>query len=118
MKNVREYFQECFDAERPKFLRVMRAVPADQAAYRPHARSTSAADLVWLLAAELRDACELAERGEVHYAARPALGVPESIAAYERNAADLGARVARLDDAAWDSKARFIVDGKGSGRRP
>jgi uncharacterized damage-inducible protein DinB len=67
---------------------------------------------VWLLAAELRDACELVERGEVHYAARPALGVPESIAAYERNATDLGARVARLDDAAWDSKARFIVDGK------
>jgi len=112
MKNVREYFQICFDAEKPKFLRVMRAVPADQATYRPHARSTSAADLVWLLAAELRDACELAERGEVHYAARPALGVPESIAAYERNAADLEARVAMLDDAAWDSKARFIVDGK------
>ena len=48
MKNVREYFQVCFDAEKPKFLRVMRAVPADQATYRPHARSTSAADLVWL----------------------------------------------------------------------
>jgi len=112
MKNVREYFKECFEAEKPKFLRVMRAVPADQAAYRPHARSTSAADLVWLLAAELRDACELAERGEVRYAARPALGVPESIAAYESNAADLEACVARLDDAAWDSKARFIVDGK------
>ena len=112
MKNVREYFKECFEAEKPKFLRVMRAVPADQAAYRPHARSTSAADLVWLLAAELGDACELADRGEVHYSARPALGVPQSIAAYEKNAADLEARVAKLDDAAWDSKARFIVDGK------
>jgi uncharacterized damage-inducible protein DinB len=112
MKNVREYFKECFEAEKPKFIRVMRAVPVDQAEYRPHARSTSAGGLVWLLAAELRDACELTERGEVHYAARPALGVEESIAAYEKNAADFEARVARLDDAAWDSKARFIVDGK------
>jgi uncharacterized damage-inducible protein DinB len=112
MKNVREYFKECFETEKPKFIRVMRAVPPDQAAYRPHARSTSAADLVWLLASELRDACELADSGEVHYAARPALGVAESIAAYEKNAADLEVRVARLDDAAWDSKARFIVDGK------
>jgi hypothetical protein len=112
VKNVREYFKECFEAEKPKFIRVMRAVPVEQAAYRPHARSTNAGDLVWLLAAELRDACELADRGEVHYAARPAPGVEGSIAAYEKNAADLEARVARLDDAAWDSKARFIVDGK------
>ena len=58
MKNFREYYQECFEAEKPKFIRVMKAVPADQAGYRPHPRSTSAGDLVWLLASELRDACE------------------------------------------------------------
>jgi len=50
MKNFREYYRECFDAETPKFVRVMKAVPPDQAAYRPHPRSTSAGDLVWLLA--------------------------------------------------------------------
>ncbi len=56
VKNFREYYQECFKAEKPKFIRVMKAVPADQASYRPHPRSTSAGDLVWLLASELRDA--------------------------------------------------------------
>ena len=86
MKNFREYYQECLEAETPKFVRVMNAVPADQAGYRPHPRSTSAGDLVWLLASELRDACELIDRGEVSYVARPAPTVPESIAAYERNA--------------------------------
>ena len=111
MKNVREYYKECFGAEKPKFVRVMNAVPADQAGYRPHPRSTSAGDLVWLLASELQDACELVERGEVSYVARPAPTVPESVAAYEKNAADLEARVANVDDARWDSKARFLVDG-------
>src|SRR5436190_13798118 len=111
LKNFREYFQECFEAEKPKFVRVLKAVPADKADYRPHPRSTSAGDLVWLLASELRDACELVDRGEVSFVAHPAPTVPESIAAYERNAADLQTRVATLDDARWDKKARFLVDG-------
>lgn len=109
MKNFREYFQECFAAEKPKFIRVIKAVPADKAAYRPHPRSTSAGDLVWLLASELRDACELAERGQVSYVARPAPTVSESLAAYERNAHDLEQLLATLDDARWDSKARLLA---------
>jgi hypothetical protein len=111
MKNFREYYKDCFEAERPKFIRVMKAVPADQAGYRPHPRSTCAGDLVWLLASELSDACELVERGEVSYVARPAPPVPESVAAYERNAESLEKRLATLDDARWDKKARFLVDG-------
>jgi hypothetical protein len=112
VKNVREYYQECFEAEKPKFIRVMKAVPADQAGYRPHPRSTSGGDLVWLLASELRDACELVDRGEVSYVARPAPTVPDSVAAYERNAEEFEKRIATLDDARWDRKARFLVDGK------
>jgi uncharacterized damage-inducible protein DinB len=111
MKSVREYFKECFEAEKPKFVRVLKAVPSDQAAYRPHPRSTCTGDLVWLLAAELHDACELVDRGEVSFVAKPAPAIPESIAAYEKNAAELERRLAKLDDAAWDKKARFLVDG-------
>ena len=111
VKNLREYYQECFAAEKAKFIRVLKAVPADQADYRPHARSTSAGDLVWLLASELRDACELVDRGEVHFVVRPAPTVPESVAAYERNAEDLEKRIATLDDTSWDRKARLLADG-------
>jgi hypothetical protein len=111
--NAREYYVECFKAEKPKFVRVLQAVPPDQLAYRPHPRSTSAGDLVWLLASELGDACELADRSEVNYSATPAPAtLAESIAAYERNAGGLEGRVARLDDSAWERKARFLVDGK------
>ena len=112
MKNFREYYQECFEAETPKFVRVLKAVPVDQASYRPHPRSTCAGDLVWLLASELRDACELIDHGEVNYVPRPAPTLTESIGAYERNAEDVAQRVAALDDARWDSKARLLADGK------
>ena len=111
MKNVREYYQECFEAEKPTFIRVMKAVPEGQADYRPHPRSTCTGDLVWLLASELHDACEVVDHGHVQLVVRPAPAIAESIAAFERNAAALQARVAGLDDAAWDGKAKFVVDG-------
>jgi uncharacterized damage-inducible protein DinB len=111
MSSVREYYQACFRAERPTFVKVLKAVPPDRADYRPHPRSTSAGDLVWLLAHELSDACEVIDRGEINFVPKPAPAVPESIAAYERNADELDRRLSTLDDAKWDSKARFLVDG-------
>jgi hypothetical protein len=112
MRNVREYFNECFQNEKPKFIKVMKAVPSDKADYRPHPRSTSAGDLVWLLASELGDACELMDKGELVFAVRPAPSVSESIAAYEKNAAALEKRLATVTDAAWEKKARLMMDGK------
>ena len=111
MKNYREYYRECFEAEKPKFVRVLRAIPDGQEDYRPHPRSTSTGDLVWLLASELRDACELIDHGEVSFVLHPAPALSESIAVYERNADDLQKRLAVVDDAKWESKARFVVNG-------
>jgi len=111
VKTVREYFSECFESEKPRFLRVLKAVPADRADYRPHPRSMSAGDLMWLLAQELRDACEVIDHGEVTFVPRPAPTVAESVATYERNAGDLERRLPTLDDARWSAKARYLVDG-------
>ena len=110
--NTREFLAKCFEAERPKFVRVLKAVPADQLGYRPHPRSTSAGDLVWLLASELHDACALIDSGEVSFQMKPAPPLAEAIAAYERNAAELAPRLAKLDEAAWGRTARFLVEGK------
>ncbi len=112
MKNVREYFRECLDSEAPKFVRVMKAVPDDQASYRPHPRSKSAGDLVWLIASEFGDACELIDRGEQTYVVRASPGVAESVSALERNVKALQQRLATLDDAKWESKAKLLLDGK------
>jgi hypothetical protein len=112
MKNTREYYRDCVEAEKPKFIRVLKAVPADQHSYRPHPKSTCAGDLVWLLASELADACELLDHGKVDFVQRPTPAtLEESISAYVRNAEGLQTRLAALDDAAWDRKAQFLVDG-------
>ena len=112
MKNVREYYSQCFKSEQRAFLNVMKAVPVDQAAYTPHPRSTNAGDLMWLLATELKDACELIDRGEINYVYKPSPGVAESIAEFERNAAALESRLPGLDDAKWDTPATLKMDGK------
>jgi hypothetical protein len=111
MKNLREYYLECLKAETPKFVRVLKAVPADRAAYKPHPRCTCAGDLVWLLASELQDACDLIDHGKLNYVVRPAPDVAESISAYETNAAALQKRIATLDAQKWDANAQLLVDG-------
>jgi uncharacterized damage-inducible protein DinB len=110
--STREYYVQCFQAERPKFVRVLRALPSDQSSYRPHERSSSAADIAWLLASELHDACDLVDRSEVNFVQVPApSSLNESIEAYEKNAAELEKRLAKLDDAGWEKPARFLMNG-------
>ena len=111
--STREHFVQCFKQERPIFVKVFRAIPPGQAAYRPHARSTSAGDLVWLLAGALHDACDLIDHHQVAFqqASAPAT-LEASIAAYEKNAAGLEKRLAKVDDAAWGKQGKFLVDGK------
>ena len=118
MKNLRQFFLECLEAEGPKFVRVLQAVPPDQSDYRPHPRSSCAGDIVWLLAGELGDACALVETGSVNFTMHPAPGVPQAIEVYEKNLADLRTRVAGMDDAAWDRPAKFLVDGKAVWQAP
>ena len=110
--STRAYFVERFAAEKPVFVRVIRAAPADRLDYRPHPRSTSAAGIIGLLASELGDACELIDRGEVAWkpGESPA-SLEEMAAAYERNAAELEKRLPALDEAAWEKPARFLVEG-------
>ena len=111
--NTRDHFNQCFKSEVPRFVRVLKAVPAAGAGYRPHPRSMSAGDLVWLLASELKDACDVLDKGEVAFVQRPAPAtVGESVKAYEKNAAAVRRRLAKATDAAWRKKARFLMDGK------
>ena len=112
MKSMRQYYRECWDGEKPKFLRVMRAVPADNPDYRPHPRSTSAGDLLWLLAVEMHDACDLIDRGECSYVPRPGPGVAESIAEYEKNASAFDSRLASVDETQWEGRVKLLADGQ------
>ena len=113
MKSARDLFAESFRAERPKFQRVFQAVPAKEAAYKPHPKSSSAADLVWMIASEWGDACALIDRARVDYAPRPTPSdVGASLAEFEKNAAAIEQRLASIDDRAWEKNAQFLMDGK------
>ena len=112
MKNAREVFTAAFQAERLKFQRVFEAVPAKESSYKPHPRSSSAADLVWTIASEWGDACELIDHGRVTFAVKAAPDVTTSVATFEKNAAGIEKRLERLDDRAWEKNAQFFMDGK------
>jgi len=118
MKTARQFFAESLKAEGPKFIRVLKAIPHGQAAYKPHERCSSAGDIAWLLASELRDACDIVDKGEAEFVMRAAPPVPQSVAAYERNLQDLEAAVAKMSDAAWDRPANYLVDGKSVWQAP
>ena len=111
--STREHLAHCFKDEKPRFLRVLKAVPAEQAGYKPHPRSSSAADIVWLLASELKDACDLMDHGKVDFVqTKPPARLEEALTAYEKNAAAFETRLAKVSDAAWEKKAQFLMDGK------
>ena len=112
MKNVREYYIQCLEGEKPAFVRVLKAIPQDRADYKPHERSTSARDIAWLLATELSDACELIDHGEVNYVEQPGPTMSEILGTYERNATALQAKIANVDDAKWSSRTRLKMNGK------
>lgn len=112
MKNFREYYLQCLDAEVPTFLKVLKAIPPDKADYKPHPRCSSAADIAWLLAVEMHDACDLIDTGEVSYMPSPAPAIPDAVSAYEKHAAALKERLSQVDDARWEGPARLKMDGK------
>ena len=49
---TRDFYLERRRAEAPVFLNVLRAVPADGLAYKPHDRSPSTEQLVWTMTSE------------------------------------------------------------------
>ena len=112
MKTTRDYYRERFEAEKATFIKVMKAVPAEKATYKPHPQSTSANELLWWLAVELRVACDAIDHGECVLSITPVPGVDECVATYEKHAATLQSRLASLDDKKWEGPSKLIMDGK------
>jgi uncharacterized damage-inducible protein DinB len=109
----REFFIQRWNAEYPAFVKVFRALPPDRLDYRPHPRSRSAAELVWLLAQEEQAGVELINTGQIDWKETPPPGsLDEMTGAYERSHAELAGRLEKLDEAAWESRGKFLLDGQ------
>ena len=99
-------------AELPAFVRVLKAVPQGRIEYRPDPKARTAAELAWLLAAEEAALVTLLDTGTIEWKEQPPPArVDEIVAAFERNAAAVDARLGKLDEGGWEKKGRFVMDG-------
>ncbi len=115
---TREFFIKRWEEEYPTFLKVFRALPKDKPEFRPHPRSRSAVELVWLLALEEQACSGCIEAGKVEWKETPAPhSLDEAVAAYEKAHADLAPRLAKLGDKTWEKTAQ-LVSGKASYELP
>jgi len=112
---IHEFCKARRKAERPAFLRVLKAIPRNQPDYRPDPKSRTAAELAWVLAKEEEALLGLIEKGTVEWKEAPA---PESIddivAAFERTSGKVNERLDGLDQAAWDKKVSLVMGGGGA----
>ena len=111
--STREFYLERLKAERPAFVNVLRALPADQLGYKPHERNSSAGDIAWFLVLELRSLIDMLEKGEVHWSQPPKPSSLDEIAGQYEAAFDELQRIVAADDGSkWDRKCDMYFGGK------
>ncbi|HTR67612.1 MAG TPA: DinB family protein [Terriglobales bacterium] len=114
----REFYVQCRQTERPVFLKVLKALPADKLNYKPHDRSPSAEQLVWTLTNELKSAIDAVVEKRAEWKSIPAPPLDEMIALFEKYSNELTERVSAIDDSAWDSNASFFYNGQKVSEQP
>jgi len=114
----REFYLERRRAEVPVFLRVLKAVPADQLSYKPHDRSPSAEELIWTLTKELKSCVDAASQQRAEWNSQPPPPFNEMLRLFEQWSNDLTDVVARMDETKWISTAQFFYNGKMVSEQP
>jgi uncharacterized damage-inducible protein DinB len=115
---LREFYLERRRTEVPVFLKVLKALPADQAGYKPHDRSPSAQQIAWTLTWELRSCLDVVRNHRAEWKSEPPPPLPEIIQLFEQWSSELTERVAAMDDEAWNRTASFYVNGKVVSEQP
>lgn len=102
-------------AELPAFVKVLKAVPQDRMDYRPDPKARTAQELAWVLAQEEAALVRLLDTGTVEWTEeKPPASIDAVVSAYEASAAAVNERLAKLDEAGWEKKAKFLMGGGGA----
>jgi uncharacterized damage-inducible protein DinB len=111
----REFFIRRWEQESPSFLRVIRALPSDQLAYRPHPRSRSAGELAAFIVSLQQGCLDLCNSQKSSYdtnmrwhPADRSATLEEMVAAYEDRHRKLAVRLNEIDNNAWNHPAWMI----------
>ena len=105
-----EFYLARRKAELPAFVRVLKAMPQAGLGYRPEPKSRTAAEIAWLIAAEEEALVALLDTGTIHWKdTPPPAQATDIVAAFEKSAAAIDQRLAKLDPATWEKPGRFVV---------
>lgn len=99
-------------AEQAAFSKVLKALPAGKLDYRPHPRSRSAAELAWVLAAEEKALLDLLNTGQIDWKEDAPPSLDTIVATWEKSAAEVTARLEKLDATGWKKPAKFLMGGQ------
>jgi len=109
--NVYEFCVARRKAERPAFIRVLKAIPEGRADYRPDPKARTAIELAWVLTTEESALLSLIETGTVQWKdSAPSGRLQQIVAEFESNSEKVNSRLERLDAAAWEKKVRFVME--------
>jgi uncharacterized damage-inducible protein DinB len=112
MNNL-EFCIERRKAELPAFVRILQAMPQGRLDFRPDPKARTASELAWMLATEEAHLVRLLDKGTVDWVTTPPPArAADIVSAFERDAAAVNERLAKLDEAGWGKKGRLIMDGQ------
>ena len=107
----REFYLQRQRAELPAFMRVFRALPTDRLDYKPHERSLSARQIVWLLAGELKIGLDAVANNRAEWRILPPPPMHEMLEKFETWSRELLDLVSRMPETSWDRVAHFHFRG-------
>jgi uncharacterized damage-inducible protein DinB len=96
----------------PIFLRVLKELPTDTVAYKPHERSPTAQQLVWILTSELKACIDVATQNKAEWQSLPAPPLSEMVRLFEQWSNELIDCVSKMDEGSWNRTAQFYYQGK------
>ena len=114
---LRDFYLKRAKAEFPVFLKVLKALPKD-ISYKPHDRSPSAQQLVWIVTSELKALIDVVDTGKSEWVDVTPPGLDEMIGMFEKWSPELLDKVGKLDDAAQQRNAQFLYKGTVVMERP
>ncbi|MEO8434463.1 MAG: DinB family protein [Pyrinomonadaceae bacterium] len=109
---LRDFFLQRRKVEAPVFLNVLKALPKDQLQYKPHEKSPTAEQLVWIITSELKACLDIVKEGKTEWNSAPPPPLDEMLEKYESWSNELSEQVSKMDDSAWDGTSGFYMDGK------
>jgi uncharacterized damage-inducible protein DinB len=107
-----EFYRERHAVETPLTLEVLRALPADKLAYKPHEQSPSAETIFWTVVRGLITRNEVAAIGEADLTAGPPQSYRTMLAQFEGLSTALADKLGQLSHAQWEQSARLRAGGQ------